>query len=424
MKLNVLVVGQGGREHALAWKIAQSPELCQLYVLPGNPGTAKLAENVPIHPMAFAEIACFCEVRRIDLVVIGPDDLLAAGLADYLRLRGFNVFGPDRKAAEIESSKAFAAELMEDAGIPTASSGTYHRFIDAVECLPAFGLPVVIKTSGLARGKGAMICSTEKEARDVLKRMLVDYEFGDAGRTVVIQKFLRGQEISIHELCDVQVSRPFSTAQDHKAVENGDKGPNTGGMGVISPVPWITDEHLGQIKDQIVDPILSRLTAIGRPFNGCLYPGLMLTSEGFQVLEVNARFGDPETQALLPRLKSDLLPVLFECACGRSVSEIEWHPGFTCCVILASGGYGYSDDFLWGFEISGLDEAERIPEVNIFHAGTAVLNGGLVTAGGRVLGVTARGATLKAAIDLAYQAVRCIHFRGMHYRTDIGAKCL
>ncbi len=421
--MNILVIGGGGREHALAWKLSQSPLVKKIYVAPGNGGTQELAENIPIAPTDFKTLLEFAREKKIDLAVVGPDDALALGIADEFQNAGIPVFGPTKAAAEIEASKAFAKSFMKANKIPTADFMVFKEYGKAKEYLQNAKFPLVVKASGLALGKGVIIAKTKEEAETALQNIMVDKIFGESGSEVVIEEFLQGKEISIHAISDGATFQMFPPAQDHKQIFDGDKGPNTGGMGTIAPLPWITTDDMNAISKSIVEPTLQGLRDAGRPFAGILYPGLMLTNDGPKVLEFNARFGDPETQVYMVLLKTDLLQIIESCIAHKlNEQKIEWHPGYAVCVVLASGGYPGA--YEKGKKITGLEEAKKIKGVELFHAGTVYENGAYYTSGGRVLGVTARSETLKGALDLAYEAVSKIYFDGMHYRKDIGAKAL
>ena len=421
-KSNVLVVGSGGREHALVWKLAQSSRIGKLYVAPGNGGTRDIAENIAIEATDIKELAHFAEKNSIDLTVIGPDDPLAIGVVDVFQSRGLRVFGPTRAAAQIEASKAFAKRLMYNNGIPTAIFRTFRKYNSALSYIRKHGAPIVVKASGLAFGKGVYPCRTLAKAERALKEIMLDRVCKEAGDEVIVEEFLDGQEISIHTLCDGKTSILLPTAQDHKTILDGDRGKNTGGMGTIVPVPWITDQILREVNEQIVSPALQSLAKKGKVFTGCLYPGLKMTSNGPKVLEFNARFGDPETQSYMRLLKTDLLDVLDACVDGElSGLKIKWYSGFAICVVIASGGY--PGKYKKGIPIFGINEAEKVPGVVVFHAGTTY-NDQLRTFGGRVLGVTATGKTLRETLSRAYKAVRCIKFKGMQFRKDIGAKAV
>lgn len=420
-KLNVLVIGSGGREHALAWKISQSPRLNKLYLAPGNGGTYILAINLPLDISNHSAILDACKQYSIDLVVIGPDDVQAAGLADDLRAEGINTFGPSKHAAQIESSKTFAKDIMKQAGVNTAS---YHEFDDygkAVKYLNLVTYPVVIKADGLALGKGVIVCQNKQEAQKAIKDMMQEHIFGVAGNKVIIEQFLLGAEISLHAFSDGKDYLMFPSSQDHKPVGEGDTGLNTGGMGTIAPVPWVSQEYVDKLGRQLVKPVLEELKARDSQYSGLLYPGLMLSDDNYNVIEYNARFGDPETQSYMRILKTDILDILEACAVGSlSKIDIKWSDKYACCIVLASGGYPGS--YNKGQIITGLDEAEILEGIVVFHAGTKLDGDKLVTNGGRVLGVTAIGQTLDEALEKAYVAVKKIHFEGMQYRTDIGRR--
>jgi phosphoribosylamine--glycine ligase len=419
--MNLLLVGGGGREHALAWKLAQSPEVSALYAAPGNPGVARHATCVPIAIDAQDEIAAFAERERIDLTVVGPEAPLVAGLADRLAARGLAVFGPSAKAAAIEGSKAFAKRLMARHAIPTARFAIFDEPGPARRYCRELGAPLVVKADGLAAGKGAIVCGTLEESDDAVATCLERQAFGEAGRTVVIEEFLRGEEASFFVLANGREAVPLAAAQDHKTVFDGDRGPNTGGMGAYSPVPRLTAALQEEIMTAIARPTIAALAEEGAPYRGVLFVGLMLTAEGPKVVEFNCRFGDPECQAIMVRAAADLVPLFRAAAAGdRLPAHVPLAPDAAVCVTLASGGYPGA--YRTGFEISGVDEATLKPGVHIFHAGTARRDGRLVTAGGRVLGVTAVAPELAAAIDTAYEAVRGVAFEGMHYRTDIGRR--
>ena len=422
MTSNVLIIGGGGREHALAWKLAQSPRIGKLYVAPGNGGTCDVAENVSIEATDTKRLARFAEKNSIDLTVVGPDDPLAFGIVDVFQSRGLRIFGPTRAAAQIETSKAFAKRLMRDSNIPTAPFRIFRKHENALEYVRKHGVPIVIKASGLALGKGAYPCKALAKAEKALTEIMLERAYKQAGNEVIVEEFLDGQEVSIHALCDGKTSILLPTAQDHKPVFDGDKGKNTGGMGTIAPVPWVTDQTLQEVNEQIVHLTLQALAKKGKPFTGLLYPGLKMTEEGPKVLEFNARFGDPETQSYMRLLKTDLLDVLDACVDGElDEIAVEWHSSFAVCVVLASGGY--PGKYKKKIPIFGINEAEKIPNVVVFHAGT-MYSDQLRTSGGRVLGVTATGDTLQQALDRAYKAVRCIKFKGMQFRKDIGAKAI
>ena len=423
MAVNVLIVGSGGREHALAKKLSESSRLGKLEVAPGNAGTSQLANNINLAATDTEGIIKHAK-QNDSFIVVGPDKPLANGLVDACQAEGLRVFGPTQKAAEIEWSKAWAKELMRRANIPTASYQVFDRFHRAQRYIWEHGAPVVIKASGLAAGKGAHTCWTISEADQVLRQMMVLGEYGESGRQVVIEEFLDGPEVSVHVLSDGQHHQLWPLAQDHKRLTDNPKSPNTGGLGTIAPWPATNSQLVEQIDEQVVRPALSALAAQGRPFSGCLFPGLKLTPQGPQVLEFNARFGDPETQVFMRLLKTDLLDLLEACVDGcLDQVPVEWHSGFAACVVLASAGYPGAPGYP-RLPISGLDKAEAIPGVVVFQAGTEFDSGCLRTAGGRVLGVTAVGRSLEQALTNAYWAAGLIHFDGMYYRRDIGKEAL
>lgn len=420
--VDVLIIGSGGREHALAWKLAQSSRIGKLFVAPGNGGTRQLAENVAIQADDINGLVRFAASHSIGLTVVGPDDSLALGVVDAFQSRGLRIFGPTQAAAQIESSKVFAKELMRKAGIPTAPFRVFSRYDQALAYVRWLGAPIVVKASGLALGKGAYPCRTLAEAEDALAKIMVHRVHPNAGPEVVVEEFVDGPEISIHGLCDGRTSILWPPAQDHKPIGDGNRGKNTGGMGTVVPVPWATNETLRIVDETIVRPTLKALADGGRPFSGLLYPGLKMTAQGPLVLEFNARFGDPETQSYMRLLKTDLLDLIEACL-DRTLSEltIAWHPGFAVCLVMASGGY--PDAYQTGWPIHGVNEAGQLPGIVVFHAGTCFTDG-LKTSGGRVLGITATGDSPSDALQSAYTAAMLISFEGMQYRKDIGANSL
>ncbi len=427
MPTNVLVIGKGGREHALVWKLAKSPRAGKVFCAPGNAGTARDGVNVPIDPSEFDKLTRFCQKEQVGLVVIGPEDPLALGLSDHLRKRGIRVFGPSKEAARVESSKVFAKKLMRHADVPTAEFRIFDHPEPARTYVESRDYPVVVKADGLAAGKGVIVCKDLPEAKKAIERIMVREEFGaKAGREVVVEKRLDGEELSVLALVSGRSILPLPPCQDHKAVNDGDKGPNTGGMGAYCPAPAGTPELMKEIEAGVFVPVVHAMKRGRFPFNGVLFAGLMLTNQGPRVLEFNARFGDPEAQVILMRLKTDLLDLLEAVADERlgefDDAKLEWDPRPAVCVVLCSGGY--PGKYETGKVIAGLDEAAKLPDVKVFHAGTKVSHDRVVTDGGRVLGVTALGDDLAAAKARAYEAVRLIQFHGMHYRTDIADKAL
>lgn len=418
--MRILVVGGGGREHAICWALKKSPKVTELYCAPGNGGIASVAECVPIQVNQFEEIAQFAIDQTIDLVVIGPDDPLSEGIVDHLEAKGLSVFGPRQNAAIIEGSKVFTKQLLKKYNIPTAAYESFERYEDAVAYLRRQQVPIVIKADGLAAGKGVIVAQTLGEAEKALHDIMVAKVFGESGNQVVIEEFLTGQEMSILSFVDGETVCPMVPAQDHKAVYDNDKGPNTGGMGTYSPLPHIPQAVIDESIETIIKPTAKAMVAEGRPFRGVLFAGLMLTPNGPKTIEFNARFGDPETQVVLPRLKTDLLDIFLAAVNGRlDQMEIEWSEEAAVCVILASEGYPGS--YPKGLPIEGLEDVQ---DSIVFHAGTAVKDGGVVTNGGRVLGVTALGRDIAEARAKAYADADRIRFQGKHNRTDIAKKAL
>lgn len=416
--MKILVVGSGGREHALTWKLRQSPSAQRIFCAPGNAGTSEIAENVAISAGDFEALVRFARENRVDLTVVGPDDPLAAGIVDLFASEKLGVFGPAKSAARIEGSKIFAKELMRVQKIPTAEARTFSDSSEALRYCEQLKFPVVIKADGLALGKGVVVAPDVATAKAAIDEMMDQGRFGEAGRRVVIEDFLCGTECSLHALVDGSSYRLLESARDHKRALDGDKGPNTGGMGAFSPANNWTGALQAQFEAEIMRPLLRGLLERRITFRGLLYPGLMITDQGPRVLEFNCRFGDPETQVLLPRMKSDLLPLLEATIDGRITKcMIEWDNRPAVTVVIASGGY--PGKYETGKTISGLEEAAKLEDVTVFHAGTTHTNGEIKTAGGRVLAVTALGSTLDAARARAYEAVSCIHFENCHYRRDI-----
>ena len=422
MAEDVLVIGTYPREHAIAWKLKQSPRVGKGYVAPGNGGTGNVAENAPIGVMEFEKLAEFAIEKKISLTVVGPENPLGEGIVDYFQGRGLRIWGPTKAAAQIESSKAFSKQLMADAGIPTAEFKVFMKHAEALAYVREKGAPIVIKVDGMVFGKGAYVCMTMDEAEDALKEIMLDNVHKTSSK-VVIEEFLDGQEISIHTISDGKTSVIFPTSQDHKTIGENDTGKMTGGMGVVAPMSWVSKEELADIDARIVRPTLKALVGKGSPLVGMLYPGLKMTSKGPKVLEFNARFGCPEAEVYMRLMKSDVFELFNACIDGTLTEfNMEWNPGFAATVIIASGGY--PDEYKKGLPITGIEEAEKIPGVVVFHAGTRQANEQLVTDGGRVLSVSAVGKTLKEALDKAYEAVGKIHFEGIYFRRDIGAKAL
>lgn len=420
--MNVLVIGSGGREHALAWKIAASPLVSRLYCAPGNGGIAEIAECIDLKPLDFDGIVRFCRETKIDFVVVGPEDPLVNGLVDRLEREGIKSFGPSAAAARLEGSKGFTKDLCAEFGIPTAA---YGRFSDA-SAAKAFarekGAPIVVKADGLAAGKGVIIAETAAEAEAAIDEIFSG-RFGAAGAEVVIEEFLEGEEASFFALCDGEHALALATAQDHKRVHDGDQGPNTGGMGAYSPAPVLTPDLVERVMREIIEPTVQAMKKRGTPFKGVLFAGLMITEKGPQLIEYNARFGDPETQVLMTRLNSDILPALIATHDGTlDRVALEWKDDAALTVVMAANGY--PGDYRKNTEIGGLDAASRVPNVNIFHAGTRVENGRILSTGGRVLNVTATGATVAAAQEAAYRAIGLIQWPDGFCRSDIGWRAI
>ncbi|WP_456437757.1 phosphoribosylamine--glycine ligase [Desulfurobacterium sp.] len=421
--MKVLVVGSGGREHALTWKISKSDRVKEIFAIPGNPGIAQIAKCIKIDPADIKAIADFAEKEKIDLTVVGPEAPLVAGIVDEFESRGLKIFGPSKEAARLEGSKAFSKEMMKVFGVPTAEFKIFDNPEEAKSYIKEKGAPIVVKADGLAAGKGVVVAQTIEEALEAVDRIMVDKVFGDAGNRVVVEECLKGEEASYLVISDGERYIPLAPAQDHKAVFDGDKGPNTGGMGAYSPAPVLSPELEEEVKKKVIEPILKGMAARGTPFKGVLYAGIMVTeNKGIQVLEFNVRFGDPEAQVILRRMKTDLIELCERTIEGNLIEEIEWDERTAICVVLASRGY--PGKYEKGKEITGIEEAEKIDDVVVFHAGTAIKDGKLVTNGGRVLNVTAMGKDIREAMDNVYAAVNRIHFEGMHYRKDIGAKAL
>lgn len=419
--MKVLVIGSGGREHALCWKIAQHPDT-EVYIAPGNPGMLDVATLVNIKVDDIPTLVDFAKAEAIDLTVVGPELPLTLGIVDAFQAEGLACFGPGKDAARLEGSKAFSKELMKKYGIPTAAFDTFTDVDAAKAFVDEIGVPCVVKADGLAAGKGVIICMTREEADKAIEDMLNAHAFGEASATIVIEEYMEGPEVSVLAFADGKHVLPMVSAQDHKRIFDGDKGPNTGGMGAYSPAPVYTEALSEEVNKTIIEPTIAAMSAEGTPFTGILYTGLMLTEKGPRVLEYNVRFGDPETQPIMVRMKSDIVDLFQACLDGTlDQAELEWYDEAAVCVIMASGGYPASSEK--GVPINGLDDITP-EEAIVFHSGTAVKDDQVVTNGGRVLGVTAKDATIKGAIDKAYAAVEKIHFDHMQFRRDIGARAL
>jgi phosphoribosylamine---glycine ligase len=417
---SVLVIGSGGREHALVWKIAQSPLVDKIYAAPGNGGTAELATNLPIAAEDIDGLLAFATEQQIDLTVVGPEDPLAAGIVDHFQAAWMAIFGPTQAAAQLEASKAFAKQFMRDVGIATAAYATFTDFETAVAYVRQRTGELVVKASGLAAGKGVILCDNAAQAEAALREMMLDQTFGPAGQKVVVEERLAGPELSLLAFSDGRTVLPMLPARDYKRVFDGDLGPNTGGMGAFAPPPDVDEALVAAITRTVLEPAVLGLAERGTPYVGVLYAGLMLTADGPKVLEFNCRFGDPETQVVLPMLTGDLVEIMWACIDGRLHPDlVQRRPGACATVVMAAPGYPGS--YPKGLPISGLESAAALDEVLVFQAGTAVNEAGqLVTSGGRVLAVTGLGAGLETAVDRAYAGVTHIHFEQAHYRTDIG----
>jgi len=429
--MKILVIGSGGREHALVWKLAPSPHVTQMWCAPGNAGIAqeRLAKNsspvecVNIGAEDLPKLLAFAQKKKIELTVVGPDNPLALGIVDLFQRNGLRIWGVNQKAAQFESSKVFSQKFMEKYGIPTAAAGTFSDVAAAKKFTATFGGKCVVKADGLALGKGVLICANQAEAEKALDEIMVSKAFGAAGSRVVIQEFLEGIEVSLHALCDGKTAKIFPTSQDHKRALDGDLGLNTGGMGAYSPTPFLTDAQLADTARKVLEPFMRGCVTEGIDYRGILYPGVMLTKNGPKVLEFNARFGDPETQVYLTRLENDLVELLDASVSGTlDKMELKWNQSASVCVVMASGGY--PGNYAKGKVITGLEAANALPDTKVFHAGTARAGDSIVTSGGRVLGVTALGKDLKTAQAAAYAAVDKIHFASAHFRRDIAAKAL
>ncbi|OQX20972.1 MAG: 5-(carboxyamino)imidazole ribonucleotide mutase [Desulfobacteraceae bacterium IS3] len=421
--MKVLVIGGGGREHALVWKIAQSPKVEKIYCAPGNAGIAELAECVSISADDIGKLLEFAKQEKIGLTVVGPEGPLSKGIVDLFEEHGLRIFGASKAAAEIEASKSFAKNLMKTYGIPTAAGQAFTDYKTAAAFIRKMGAPLVVKADGLAAGKGVIVCASEDEAIDALNKIMVQKEFGDAGNKVIVEECLIGEEASFLAFTDGKTVIPLPSSQDHKAVYDNDKGPNTGGMGAYSPAPVVDSYLHKKIMKQIMIPTVRAMAAEGRPYKGVLYAGLMIDRDQIKVLEFNARFGDPEAQPLLIRIKNDIVPIMEAVIDGKLEGrKLEIDDRAAVCVVMASGGY--PESYKKGLPISGLDDVRHIREAVVFHAGTAESEGKTVTSGGRVLGVTALGDSVRKAISKAYEAVSRISWDGVHFRKDIGQKAL
>lgn len=419
--MKVLVVGGGGREHAIVHKLSKSKKIEKIYCAPGNPGIKELAETINISPMDFDLLIKFAKDNNIDLTIAAMDDTLVAGIVDEFEKNNLKIFGPNKTAAIIEGSKAFSKDLMKKYNIPTANYETFSSYEDAVKYIESLSFPIVIKADGLALGKGVLICKSLDEAKESLKEIMLNKKFGKSGENVVIEEFMVGKEVSILCFCDGKTIVPMVSVQDHKRAFDNDEGPNTGGMGTISPSKYYTDDITKIAMDTIFRPTMEALAKEDREFVGVLFFGLMLTEQGPKVIEYNARFGDPETQVVLPRLKTDLIDIINACL-NKQLNNItiEWEDYATSCVILASGGY--PDSYKKGYEIIGLEKCKELKDVFIYHSGTDVKDNKIVNNGGRVLGVMAKGENLEKALEKSYGALNIVSFEDSFYRKDIGKR--
>jgi len=421
--MKVLVIGGGGREHSLVWKIAQSPQVTKIFCAPGNPGISEIAECIAIEPEQINLLYEFAVKEKIDLTVVGPEAPLADGIVDKFSKHNLNVFGPDKNAAILETSKTFSKHLMRKHGIPTADFRNFDDYGHARKYVLSKGAPIVVKADGLSKGKGVFVCKTINDALQAIDSIMKDKVFGDAGDEVIIEELLIGEEISILAFTDGKTIIPMESSQDHKTIYDGDKGPNTGGMGAYSPVPLMTADLYHQVEKEILVPTVHAMNREERPYKGILYVGLMITSHGPRVLEYNVRFGDPEAQALLVRMKSDIVPIMLATVSGKlDTVNLEWHPQASVCIVITSGGY--PGNYIKGKEITGLDLLKNQKDIHVFHAGTKFENGKIVTNGGRVLNVVACGDGISEAQKKVYDAVSRISFEGAYYRNDIANKAI
>lgn len=421
--MKILVIGNGGREHAIAWKLHKDDPSAVVFCAPGNAGTAEVATNVPVGAGDIAGLLAWALENRPDFTVVGPEVPLCLGIVDAFEKEGLATFGPTAAAAKLEGSKAFAKEIMKAAQVPTAAAEVVHSEAEARAALAKIGVPVVLKADGLAAGKGVMVCMDESQVENALKALFSESKFGEAASEVLVEEYLDGEEASVLAFVDGKTVVPMASAQDHKRLLDGDKGPNTGGMGAYSPAPVVTEDMLAVVKAQVLQPVVDEMARRGIQYKGVLYAGLMLTASGPKVLEFNCRFGDPETEVILPRLATPLLQALEACRDGTLDSaSIQWDKRAAACVVMVSGGY--PESYPKGLPISGLDEASTLPDVVVFHAGTSEKDGQIVTNGGRVLTVAALGSGIKEAVATAYKAVVKISFDGAGYRSDIAYRAL
>jgi len=421
--MKVLVVGSGGREHALVWKISQSSRVSKIYCAPGNAGISQKAECISIKAENISELICFAEENEIDLTVIGPEVPLTKGIVNEFEKRNLRVFGPSKDASQLEGSKIFAKEIMLEAGVPTGKCEIFEDHEKAIQYTKSQPVPIVIKADGLAAGKGVIVAKTKEEALEAIDLIMVKRAFGKAGDRIIIEECLVGEEASILAFCDGERFIPMVTSQDHKAIYDGDKGPNTGGMGAYSPAPVVNEDMMRTVSSQVFQPVIDKMKEKGMPYKGILYAGLMITENGLKVLEFNVRFGDPETQVILPRLKTDLIDIMESCIDGKlNKASVEWKNDAAVCVVMASGGYPGS--YKKGEVITGIKQAGELQDVIVFHAGISLEGENILTSGGRVLCVTGLGANIEQAIDKAYKAVGEIHFNKMYFRKDIADKAL